>query len=105
MRGVRRDVEIWVLRLLIGLCDHSIAFYRQSEIKKVNRSLELEAFPLEDAKVIEHEHQSLPLQVTFSEPDKKDFIYKPCIEQDSCKKVLESEEKFALLIKTKVQIC
>jgi hypothetical protein len=74
----RRDIKIWVLRLLIGLRDYSIAFDCQSKIKEVNGSLGLGAFPLENTKVIKHEYQSLPLQVTFSKPDKEDIIDKLC---------------------------
>jgi hypothetical protein len=83
VRRVRRDIQIWIFRLLlIGLRDYSVAFDHQSKINKVNRSLELGAFPLENIKVIEHELQSLPLQVTFSKPDKKDIIDKPCTKQN-----------------------
>ena len=80
VRRVWRNIQVGILRLLIGLRDYSIAFNGQSKIKEVNCSLGLGAFPLENTKVIEHEHQSLPLQVTFSEPDKKDIVDKSCIE-------------------------
>jgi hypothetical protein len=63
-----RNVEVWIVWLLICPCDYSSTLNCEIEVKEIDLLLGFLAITLEDPKVVEEIDESIPSGITITKP-------------------------------------